>query len=262
MVEEIEEPEEVPTGRISIAGDLILIRIVALIYGVISLLIIVLGLTSFNFDLGVIIGIVILAVGFVVGIIGVMLGTIHVSDNPSAPSLNTILVIITVVMYVTGIILIVYGNQNFMNMGDMTPLNIAVLALATIFTLAYFETMHAVLRFTQIAEYAANHNLTDFSVKPVITNYLVWSIILYVFIWVATAFVVAFDFLLKLIISPFSPQFIDSIIMNSAYSLAITMFIVFLPIVTILTFIFAKGKKTVKTAQKEREGEFEVAAEE
>ncbi len=174
------------------------------------------------------------------------------------PSLNAILIITAILMFIVGIIIIVYGNKSYMDMREMTLLNVFVIILATIFILAYIESMHAVLRFTEIAEYAAGHNLVEFSVKPVIANYLVWSFILYVAIIICTGLVMGLDILLKLMIAPFSPQFIDSIIMNSAYSLAITMFIVFLPIVIILTFIFATSKKTVKAEAAAREEGFDV----
>lgn len=257
--QQVTEQEGPPSiGRVSVAGEVILIRIVALIYGVIALLIIILGLTSFDFSTRVIIGIVILGIGFLLSVVGVMLGTIKLSENPAIPSLNAILIILAVLLFIAGIIIIVYGNKSYMDMREMSILNLAVIILATIFILAYIESMHAVLRFTEIAEYAASHGLVEFSVKPVVFNYLIWSFILYVGIFICTGLVLGLDILLKLMISPFSPQFIDSIIMNSAYSLAITMFIVFLPIVVILTFIFASSKKTVKADMAAREDEFDM----
>jgi len=255
--QQVTEQEGPPSvGRVSVAGEVILIRIIALVYGVIALLIIILGLTSFDFSTRVIIGIIILGIGFLVSVVGVMLGTIKLSENPVIPSLNGMLIVFAVLMFIAGIIIIVYGNKSYMDMREMSLLNLAVIILATIFILAYIESMHAVLRFTEIAEYAASHGLVEFSVKPVIFNYLVWSFILYVGILICTGFVLGLDILLKLMISPFSPQFIDSIIMNSAYSLAITMFIIFLPIVVILTFIFSSSKKTVKAETSDRQDEF------
>lgn len=253
-----QEQPRAPTGGLSIAGEVILIRIVALVYGIIALLVIILGLSSFDFGMRVIVGIIILGIGFLISIVGVMLGTIKVSENPVVPSLNAILIMVAVLLFIAGIITIVYGNKSYMDMKEMSILNILVIVLASIFALAYIESMHAVLRFTEIAEYAAGHNLVEFSVKPVIINYLIWSTILYTGIVGGTVVVLFIDWLLKKMISPFSPQFMDSIIMNSAYSLAVTMFIVFLPIVIILTFIFATSKKTVKAQSAGRADEFDM----
>ncbi len=68
------------TGSISVAGEVILIRVIALVYGIIALLIVILGLTSLDFSTRVLVGIVILGVGFLISIGGVMLGTIKLSE--------------------------------------------------------------------------------------------------------------------------------------------------------------------------------------
>ena len=218
-----DSPDEVQVqGKVSIAGEVILMRIITLIYGIISILIVVLGLTSFEFNLRVIIGILVLGVGFLVGFVGIMLGTIKVSENPVIPSLNAIMVLISVLMFISGVITIVYGNKNFMDTGKMGLLNFVVIIAAAMFILAYIESMHAVLRFTEIAEYAASHNLVEFSVKPVITNYLVWSIILYFFVLAFTTGIVFMDFLLKIIVSVFSPQFAESVDLNSVGEMGMT----------------------------------------
>jgi hypothetical protein len=246
-------------GKVSIAGDVILMRIITLIYGVISILIVVLGLTSFQFNMRVIIGIVVIAVGFLLGFVGIMLGTFKLSENPIVPSLNSLLVVASVVFFISGVITIVYGNKDFMDTGKMNVLSFVVIIAAAMFILAYIESMHAVLQFTGIAEYAASHNLVEFTVKPVITNYLVWSMILYFFVLAFTTGIVFMDFLLKIIISVFSPQFAESVDLNSVYSLAITMFIIFVPLLAILTFIFGASKKKVAAKNPGKAEEFEVA---
>lgn len=246
-------------GKVSIAGEVILMRIITLIYGVIAILIVVLGLTSFEFNMRVIIGILVIGVGFLLGFVGIMLGTIKVSENPVIPSINAIMVVLSVIFFISGVITIVYSNKNFMDTGKMTVLSFVVIIAAAMFILAYVESMHAVLRFTEIAEYAASHNLVEFSVKPVITNYLVWSMILYFFVLAFTTGIVFMDFLLKIIISVFSPQFAESVDLNSVYSLAITMFIVFVPLLAIMTFIFGAPKKAIAAKNPEKAEEFEVA---
>jgi hypothetical protein len=183
-------------------------------------------------------GIIFGGIGVGLGIAGVFIGNLNISKKRYVPTLNIILIVISIIFL---FIMPIFGSwedpktigKNLMNIGTM--LNFLVFAIVM---LCYIELAHASIRFSQIDDYATSHNLREFSVSSVINNYFVWFGILIAIIAVISMAVLLLQIGLSGIIKDVAPQFGYSLEYNSIYSILISIALVFIPIGIILSFVF------------------------
>jgi hypothetical protein len=254
--EEIPRPAEKKTEPMIRLGSqsVIGVKIGAAISGVMILLFYLIFLINFDSPfwlLGIILG----AIGLVFGIMGVFLGNIKVSKRrKNFPTMNVIFIVLSIILLFA---MPVFGSWEDPNTLGSGMKNIAYMAFILAFTIAflvYIELCHASLRFSDIDDYATSHNLKEFSVGSVITNYAIWASILLVVIFLITLAVLMFHILLSPLIESAAPPLGNSIEYNSIYSILISIGIIFVPIGIILTFIFGtffKSRRSIVVKGKE-----------
>jgi hypothetical protein len=123
-----------------------------------------------------------------------------------------------------------------------------------IFFFLYIELSHASIRFSEIDDYATTHNIHDFSVGSVITNYSMWLGILGVIIFLFSALVLLLQLLLSGWIQSAAPAFGNSLEYNSIFSIIISIALIFVPIGIVITFIFGsffKSRRRIIVKSKE-----------
>jgi hypothetical protein len=258
-IEEEKEEELTAPRRVSIGGDVILIRIIALVYGMLAFicfLILIVDISNIGFAIVQLIGIGILFTGVCVGIISVWFTTVDF-ENEKIPSPSSIMIIISVALSMTGIIMGMWGDGRFMDTGEMNWLRLIFVGVVGIFFLAFIEVSHSSKHFTSIAKYAAEHSLTEFSVRPVIINYLMMSSLKFLLITLISVAVLLSDRLLKYIVGIINPQFAESIMLNSVYSLAIMIWLFAYPLVVVLLLLSGRTRaKEIEVMAAEHEAEF------
>ncbi len=116
-----------------------------------------------------------------------------------------------------------------------TMVNVLIFA---VFVVCYIELAHASIRFSQIDDYATSHNLKDFNVGSVVTNYFIWFGILIAVITLFSLFVLILQIIISGAIQDAAPQFRYSLEYNSIYSILISIALVFVPIGIILSFVY------------------------
>ena len=198
-------------------------------------------------------GILIGAIGIGVGIAGIFIGNIKVFKRRNMPTLNVILIIVSIILLCAMPVLGSWEEPTIGKSLSDTAKMIFILIFA-LFFLCYIELTHASLRFSEIDEYATSHNIKDFNVKSVINNYFMWFGILMVIITLFSAMVL----LLQIFISPFvqdtAPQFGFSLEYNSIYNVLISIALIFVPIGIVITFIFGfffKSRREIVVKGKE-----------
>lgn len=182
------------------------------------------------------------------GVLGVFMGNVKISRREGIPSLNAIFIMISI--FFLFLIPALGSWQDTRTLGEMFDSEFFILniSLYAFFSISYIEFSHASIRFSQIDQYAKSQNIEDFSVNPVIWNYFFWYGILFVVIY---AFMLAVIFLrwgYMPALEESAPQFANSIEMNSVYSIALSIGLIFVPIAAILSYIFGAGSliKTTK----------------
>jgi hypothetical protein len=201
-------------------------------------------------------GIIIGAVGIGVGIAGIFIGNVKVFKKRNMPTLNIILIIVSIILLCAMPVLGSWEEPTIGKSLSDTGKMVFIL-IFSLFFLCYIELCHASLRFSEIDDYATSHNIKDFSVKSVISNYFLWFGILMTIITLFSAMVL----LLQIFISPYiqdtAPQFGFSLEYNSIYNVLISIALIFIPIGIVITFIFGfffksrreiivKGKEDVR----------------
>jgi hypothetical protein len=127
-----------------------------------------------------------------------------------------------------------------MDMSKLTEDKIFGILILAVFTLGYIELSHASIRFLNIAEFAHNQNLTDFSVNAVVGSYFIWFPILFFLIVIFSYGVLKLNQLLIWLVEGVSPQFAASLELNSIYGVAAAIALIFVPVGVILTIIFGR----------------------
>jgi hypothetical protein len=201
-----------------------------------------------------VIGIIFGGIGVGLGIAGIFIGELKISKKRYIPPLNIILII-------TGIIFLfimpIFGSWEDPNTIGEELWNVSTLLGYLIFAilmLCFVELAHASIRFSQIDDYVASHNLKEFSIKSVINNYFLWFGILITVITFISLSVLLLQVGLSGLIRDMAPQLGYSLEYNSIYSILISIALVFIPIGIILSFvfgIFVKSKREIIVKGKE-----------
>lgn len=242
-----------PAGGAGIgAGSQVVIgvKIGAAVMGVLILVIYLLTLANVDspyYLIGIVFGII----GLALGIAGIFIGNIKISKKPNIPTLNIILIIVSMI-FLFGMLVLGSWEAPREDLWEVTTL-LFVLILGIIF-LAYIELCHASLRFSEIDEYAISHNIRDFSVGAVITNYFMWFGILFVIVFLMSAAVLMLQIVLQDWITGAAPALGNSAEYNSIYSVLISIALIFVPLGIILTFIFGsyfKSRRAIVVKGKE-----------
>ena len=193
-------------------------------------------------------------IGVGLGIAGIFVGNLKISKKPNIPTLNIILIIISIIFL---LLMPVFGNWNDPNtIGDKiwNVWNILEYLAFALLLVGYIELAHASIRFSQIDDYVTSHNIQEFSVGSVITNYTMWLVILMILVFIMSLCVLILPLGLANIIKSTAPQFGYSLEYNSPYAILISIALVFVPIGIILTFIFGylvKSRRSIVVKGKE-----------
>lgn len=184
------------------------------------------------------IGIVIGGIGIGIGIAGVFIGNLKVSNIRYLPTLNIVFIVISIIFL---FLMPVFGNWEDPRTIGNRLWDVGTMIFFLIFAilmLCYIELAHASIRFSQIDDYATSHNLREFNVNSVITNYFFWFAILITLITFISMAVLLLQVALSGYIRDVAPQFGYSLEYNSIYSILISIALIFVPIGIILTFVF------------------------
>jgi hypothetical protein len=193
-------------------------------------------------------GIIFGGIGVGLGIAGVFVGNLKISRKRYVPSLNILLIIISIIFM---LIMPIFGNWEDPGTIGKSLWDFFTMFKYLIFAiimLCYIELAHASIRFSQIDDYSTSHNLKEFNINAVINNYFMWFGILVTVVFVLSLVVIMLQVILSGVITDAAPQFGNSLEYNSPYSLLMSIAIVFVPIGIILTFVFnymVKSKRTI-----------------
>jgi hypothetical protein len=183
-----------------------------------------------------------------VGVLGVWMGNFKITSRAGIPSLNTIFIMASI--FLLFLIPVLGSWQDTRTLGEMFDSEFFILniSLYAFFSISYIEFSHAAIRFSQIDQYAKSQNIEDFSVNPVIWNYFFWYGILFVVIYAFMLVVIFLRWGYMPALEESAPQFANSIEMNSVYSIALSIGLIFVPIAAILSYVFGAGSliKTTK----------------
>ncbi len=183
-----------------------------------------------------------------IGMIGVWMGNVKITRRAGVPTLNSMMIMVSILLLF--IVPILGSWKDLRSLGEMfdDPYFIIYISLYALFTLSYIEFSHATVRFSQIDHYATSQNIEDFSVNPVIWNYFLWYGILIIVIYFFLLGVIFLRWAYMPALEESSPQFANSIEMNSVYSIVLSIGIIFVPIAAVLAYVFGAGSliKTTK----------------
>ncbi len=213
------------------------IKVAGAVLGIIVLIYYVLLVSYFESPLWVI-GIIFGGIGIGIGIAGIFIGNLKISNKRYMPTLNIMLIIISIIFL---FIMPIFGNwedPNTLGSNLWNPVTMFLYLLYAIFMVCYIELAHASIRFSQIDDYSSSHSLQDFNVNSVVNNYYMWFGILIAIVFIVSLVVLMLQLILAGIIQDTSPQFGFSLEYNSIFSILYSIAIVFVPIGIILTFIF------------------------
>jgi hypothetical protein len=184
---------------------------------------------------------IIAGVAIATGAIGVWMGNYRISRRTSIPPLNGIMIMVSI--FFLFLVPVLGSWQDTRTLGEMfdSPMFIINISLYALFSLSYIEFAHGTIRFSQIDEYAKNQNIEDFSVDPVIWNYFIWYAILMIIIYLFMLGVVFLRWAYMPALEESAPQFANSIELNSVYSIALSIGLIFVPIAAILAYLFGSG---------------------
>jgi len=200
------------------------------------------------------ISIIVGAIGLAIGIAGIFIGNISISRKKNIPTLNIILIIVSIILLFTMPLLGSWEDPSTFGKGLWDYFVMFKVLVFAIFFLCYIELSHASMRFSEIDEYATSHNIKDFNVKSVITNYFMWFGILMAIICALSLLILLLQIFLSGWIQASAPQFGYSVEYNSIYSILISVALIFIPIGIILSFVFGfKYKSRRKIIVKSRE---------
>jgi hypothetical protein len=211
------------------------VKVGAAVMGVLILILYLLTLANTDspfYIAGIIFGVI----GLAIGIAGIFIGNIKVSKRRNIPTLNIILIIVSII-FLLGMPVLGSWEAAREDLWEISTLLFTII-FAIIF-LAYIELCHASIRFSEIDEYTASHNIRDFNVNAVIGNYFMWFGILFVIIFLISSAVLMLQIVLQGGITSAVPQFGNSAEYRSIISVLISIAIIFVPIGIILTFMFS-----------------------
>jgi hypothetical protein len=199
-------------------------------------------------------GIALGAIGLGIGIAGIFLGNIKVSNKRYMPPLNVILIIVSIIFLLIMPIFGSWEDPDTIGKALWEVGNMVMVLIFAIFFLCYVELAHASIRFSQVDEYATSHNLREFSVNSVVNNYFIWFGILISIITVISLIVLLLQIGLSGTIRDVAPQFGYSLEYNSIYSILISIAIIFVPIGIVTSFVyglFFKSRRSIVVKGKE-----------
>lgn len=199
-------------------------------------------------------GIIFGAIGVGIGVAGIFLGNIKISVKRWVPPVNTLLILVSVILILAMPIFSSWEDPDTIGEGLWKIENMVNVLIFGILFLCYIELAHASIRFSQIDIYATSHNLKEFNVNSVITNYFIWFGILIAIITVISFCVLLLQIGLSGWIRDVAPQFGYSLEYNSIYSILISIAIIFVPIGIATAFIFGffvKSKREIVVKSKE-----------
>ena len=242
-------PEAGPKSPLFYGGStgVILVKLLALVMMFLSILWYYIFISFADSDL-IVMSYIMAGVAIGLGAVGVFMGNVHISRREGIPTLNSIMIMISIVFL---FLVPVLGSwQDTRSLGEMfaDALFIIHISLYAFFAISYIEFSHAAVRFSQIDQYAKSQNIEDFSVNPVIWNYFFWYGLLFVIIYAFLLGVIFLRWAYMPALEESAPQFANSIEMNSVYSIALSIGLIFVPIAAILAYIFGSGSliKTTK----------------
>jgi hypothetical protein len=243
------KPEAIKFGSQAVIG----VKAGAAVMGILILIwyIVFLSYTDSPFwMMGIIVG----AIGLAIGIAGIFIGKISISRKKNIPTLNVILIILSIILLFTMPLLGSWEDPSTFGKELWSYIVMFKVLIFAIFFLCYIELSHASMRFSEIDEYSTSHNIKDFSVNSVITNYFVWFGILVAIICALSLLILLLQIFLSGPIQASAPQFGYSVEYNSIYSILISIALIFVPIGIILSFVFGfKYKSRRKIIVKSKE---------
>ena len=199
---------------------------------------------------GIIFGVIALGIG----IAGIFIGNLKISRKKYVPSLNIILIMLSIFFLLAMPIFGSWEDPNTIGEALWNVNNMVLVLIFGIFILCYIELAHASIRFSEIDDYATSHNIRDFNVNSVINNYFIWFGILMAIIFIISLSVLLLQLGLSGYIKDVAPQFGYSLEYNSVISVLISIALVFVPIGLVLTFVFGyfvKSRRSIVVKSKE-----------
>ena len=199
-------------------------------------------------------GIIFGGIGLGIGIAGIFIGNLKISNRPNMPTLNIILIILSIIFIFIMPIFGSWKDPRTIGSGLWNLPNLLNVLVFAVLALCYIELAHATARFSEIDNYATEHNLKEFNVSSVITNYFLWFAILMAVIVVISMIVLLLQLALSPVIKDTAPQFGHSLEYNSIYSILISIALVFVPIGIILAFVFGhffKSRRAIVVKSKQ-----------
>jgi hypothetical protein len=238
-------PTQKPTGTTINLGSqsVIMVKVAGAIMAIVILIVYTLAISYFEspfWILGIIFGGV--AVG--IGIAGIFIGNLVFSKKRYMPTLNVLLIIISILFF---FMMPIFGNWEDPRTIGESIFDYMTMFLYTLFAIlmvCYIELAHASIRFSQIDDYATSHNLKEFSVQSVITNYFIWFGILIAIIFIITIGILVMQIGLSASVKELAPALGYSLEYQSVMSILMSIAIFFIPWGIILVFYFSVFKKS------------------